>query len=64
MCYKYYNIKYDKLGIYENRPPIYKIYKKDYNINNHIYNIVNYKALKRRRYLHDLVKYDNYTSIG
>ena len=62
--YKYYNIGHDKLEICEDRPSIYKIYKKDYNINNHIYNIVNYKALKKRRYLYDLIKYDNYTNIN
>ena len=27
------------------------------------YNIINYKALKGRRCLHDLVKYGNYTNI-
>ena len=64
ICYKYYNIGYDKPGICGDRPPIYKIYKKDYNINNHIYNVVNYKVLKKRRCLYDLIKYGNYINIG
>ena len=64
ICYKYYNIEYDKLEICGNRLLIYKIYEKDYNINNYIYNIVNYKALKKRRCLHDLVKYGNYININ
>ena len=62
--YKYCDIGYDKLEIYGDRLPIYKIYRKDYSINNYSYNIVNYKVLKGRRYLYDLVKYDNYISIG
>ena len=62
--YKFYNIGYDKLGICGNRSPIYKIYKKDYDINNYIYNIINQKALKGRRCLHDLVKYDSYININ
>ena len=41
-----------------------KIYKKDYNTDNYSYNIVNYKVLKERRCLHDLVKYDKYISIN
>ena len=57
-------MRHDKPEIYGNRPPIYKIYKKDHNTNNHIYNIVNYKALKERRCLYDLVKYGNYISIN
>ena len=64
ICYKYYNIGHDKPGIYEDRLPIYKIYRKDYNINNHSYNIVIYKALKEEKCLHDLVKYDNYINIS
>ena len=43
---------------------MYKICKKDYNTNNYNYNIVNYKALKERRYLYDLVKCGNYISIN
>ena len=64
ICYKYYNIGHDKPGICEDRPPIYKIYKKDYSTNNHSYNIVNYKALKGKRCLHDSVKCGNYTNIS
>ena len=62
--YKYYNIGYDKSEICGDRLFIYKIYKKDYNINNYNHNIINYKALKGRRCLHDLVKCDNYININ
>ena len=48
----------------ENRLPIYKICGKDYDTNNHTCNILIYKARKKRRYLHDLVKCGNYTNIG
>ena len=57
--YRYYKIGYEKPKIYEDRLPIYKIYEKDYHINNYIYNILTYKARKRRRCLHDLIKYEN-----
>ena len=63
ICYKYYNIRHDKPGIYEDKLSIYKIYKKDYNTNNYIYNLINNKAPKEKKYLHDLIKYDNYTNI-
>ena len=59
ICYKYCNIRYDKLRIYRNRFSIQR-YKKDYNTNNQIYNIINYKALKERRCLHDFVKCGNH----
>ena len=55
---------HEKPKIYGDRLPIYKIYGRDYHTNNHTYNILTYKARKKRRYLHDLVKYGNYTSIG
>ena len=64
ICYKYCNIRYDKSGIYGDRFLIYKIYKKDHNTNNHIYNIINYKASKRKRCLYDLIKYGNYINMG
>ena len=64
ICYKCYSIGHDKLGICGDRLFIYKICKKDYNINDHIYNIVNYKALKGRRCLYNLVKCGNYISIS
>ena len=64
ICYKYYNIGHDKSEICEDRLLIYKIYKKDYNTNNYIYNIINYKVLKGRRCLYDLVKYGNYINIS
>ena len=62
--YRCCGIGHEKPKIYENKPPIYKIYEKDYYTNNHIYNILTYKVRKRRRYLHDLVKYDNYININ
>ena len=46
------------------RLPIYKIYERDYHTNNYTYNILTYKVRKKKKYLHDLIKYDNYTSIG
>ena len=64
ICYKCCSIGHDKLKICEDRLFIYKICEKDYNINNYIYNVINYKALKGRRCLHDLVKCGNYTSIN
>ena len=64
ICYKYCSIRHDKLKICGNRFSIYKIYGKDYNTNNYIYNIVNYKVLKGRRCLYDLIKYGNYINIG
>ena len=55
---------HEKPKIYGNRLSIYKIYGRDYYTNNHIYNILTYKARKGRKYLLDLVKYGNYISIG
>ena len=63
ICYRCCEMGHEKPKAYENRLPIYKIYEKDYHINNYTCNMLTYKARKRRRYLHDLVKYDNYTSI-
>ena len=48
----------------EDRPSIYKIYGKDYYTNNHTCNILIYKARKRRKCFHDLIKYGNYTSMS
>ena len=62
--YKYCGIGHDKPDIYKDRLLIYIIYGKDHNINNYKYNIMTYKTQKRRRYLHDLVKYENYISIS
>ena len=62
--YKYCKIGHEKPKIYENRFFIYKIYGRDHHTNNYIYNILIYKARKKRRYLYDLVKYDNYTNIN
>ena len=64
MCYRYCGIGHEKPEICENRLPIYKIYERDHYINNYIYNILIYKARKRRRYLHDLIKYGNYINIS
>ena len=57
-------MRHEKPEVCGNRPPIYKIYGRDHHTNDYIYNILTYKARKKRRYLHDLVKYDNYISIG
>ena len=57
-------MRHEKPKICENKPSIYKIYGKDYHTNNHIYNILIYKARKRRRCLYDLIKYDNYINIS
>ena len=62
--YRYCRIRYEKPKIYGNKPPIYKIYERDYHINNYTYNILIYKARKRKRCLYDLVKCGNCTSIG
>ena len=43
---------------------IYEICGRDYYINDYIYNILIYKARKRKRCLYDLVKYGNYISIS
>ena len=64
ICYRYCKIRHEKPEVCENRLSIYKIYGKDYYTNNYTYNILTYKARKGRRYLHDLVKYDNYTNIS
>ena len=55
---------HEKPEICGNKFFIYKIYEKNYHTNNHTYNILTYKARKKRRYLHDLIKYDNYISIS
>ena len=61
--YRYYGIGHEKPKTCENRLPIYKIYEKDYHINNYTYNILTYKARKKKRYLYDLIKCGNYISI-
>ena len=55
---------HEKLEVCGDRPFIYEIYGKDYYTNNYIDNILTYKARKRRRCLYNLVKYENYISIG
>ena len=55
---------HEKPEVYEDRLYIYKICGRDYYTNNYICNILIYKARKGRRCLYDLVKYDNYISIG
>ena len=55
---------HEQLKVYEDKPPIYEIYEKNYYINNHTCNIIIYKNKKRRKYLHDLIKYGNYTNMG
>ena len=62
--YKYYGIRYEKLKTYEDKPFIYKIYEKDYYINNYTYNIIIYKSKKKRRCLYNLIKYGNYININ
>ena len=55
---------HEKPEICENKPPIYKIYERDYHTNNYTCNILIYKARKERKYLYDLIKYDNYINIS
>ena len=43
---------------------ICEICGRDYHINDYICNILIYKARKERRCLYDLVKCDNYISMG
>ena len=62
--YKCCRIRHEKLKVYEDRPPIYEICGKDYYINNYTYNIITYKDKKEKRCLHDLIKCENYISIG
>ena len=62
--YKYCGIGYEKLKVYGNKPPIYEIYEKNYHTNNYTYNIIIYKNKKKKRCLYDLIKYENYISIG
>ena len=57
-------MRHEKPETCENKPFIYKIYEKDYYTNNYTYNILTYKARKKRKYLHDLVKCGNYINIG
>ena len=63
ICYKYYEIRYEKSEAYGDRPLIYEIDGKDYHTNNHTYNKIIYKNKKRKRCLHDLIKYENYINI-
>ena len=62
--YKYCEIGHEKPEICGNRPPIYEIYEKNYYTNNHTYNMITYKDKKKKRYLYDLIKYENYISIN
>ena len=62
--YRYYRMKHEKSKTYEDRFFIYKIYERDHHTNDHIYNILTYKARKGRNYLYDLVKCGNYTNIS
>ena len=55
-----YNIRHKKPKVYKDRLFIYIIYKKDYIIDNYNYNMLNYKSQKRKRYIYDLIKYNNY----
>ena len=55
---------HEKPEVYENKPPIYEICEKDHYTNNYTCNLIIYKSKKRRRYLYDLVKYENYINIG
>ena len=54
---------HEKLKVYEDRPPIYEIYGKDYYTNNHTCNMIIYKGKKKRKCLYDLIKYENYINI-
>ena len=55
---------HEKPEICGDRLPICEIYGRDYYTNNYTCNILTYKARKKRRCLYDLIKYDNYISIG
>ena len=57
-------MRHEKPETCENRLSIYKIYEKNHHTNNHIYNMLTYKARKKRRCLYDLVKYGNCTNIN
>ena len=57
-------MRHEKPKACGDRLPIYKICGRDYHINDYICNMLTYKARKGRRCLYDLVKYDNYISIG
>ena len=62
--YKYCEMGHEKPKVCGDRLSIYKIYGKNYYINNYTYNILICKARKKRRYLYDLIKYGNYTNIN
>ena len=64
ICYKYCGTGHEKPEAYGDRPLIYEICEKDHHTNNHTYNVITYKSKKRRKYLHDLIKYRNYISMG
>ena len=64
ICYRYYEIRHEKPEICGDRLFMCKICGRDYYTNDYIYNILIYKARKKRRCLYDLVKYGNYISIG
>ena len=64
ICYRCCEMGHEKPEICGNRLFIYKICGKDYYTNNYTYNILIYKARKKRRCLYDLVKCDNYISMG
>ena len=55
---------HEKPKTYGDKLFIYKICGRDYYTNNYTYNILTYKARKRRRCLYDLVKYGNYINIS
>ena len=62
--YRCYKIRHEKPKTCGDRLSIYKICGRDHHTNNYIYNILTYKARKKRRYLYDLIKYDNYINIS
>ena len=55
---------HEKPKVCGNRLFICKICGKDHHTNDYTCNMLIYKARKKKRYLYDLIKYDNYISIG
>ena len=62
--YKYCGIRHEKPEACENKSFIYEICEKDHHTNNYTCNMIIYKNKNKIKYLHDLVKYENYTNIS
>ena len=57
-------MRHEKPEVCGDKPFIYEICGKDHHINNYTYNVIIYKNKKEKRCLYDLVKCENYTSMG